>query len=200
VLYCALEDNKRRLQARLKGLQRVEAKMDASRITFATSMPRIDQGAIGFLREWVEQADNPRLIILDCLQNVRPLEPPRGTTAYANDYNALEQFRSFANKHRVAVIVVHHDRKLEAVSAFDTVSGTLGLNGAADTLIILKKEKDGIVLHATGRDIPSVAKEMEPKSTYDEMVWHVIGDVVKVRINKQRQKLLDALTNEPQTP
>jgi RecA-family ATPase len=92
--------------------------------------------------------ETPRLIIIDCLANVRP---PIGAkqTAYDADYTALQRLRTFANKHRVAVMVVHHDRKLEGADPFDTVSETLGLNGAADTIIIIKKEGAGAILHAT---------------------------------------------------
>ena len=199
VLYCALEDNERRLQFRLGGLQGAGAKVDLSHITFATEMPRIDDGAIGYLKEWVARVDNPRLIIIDCLEKVRaPVTAKQ--TAYTNDYTALEQFRTFANKHHVAVVVVHHDRKLDAADPFDTVSGTLGLNGAADTVIVIKKEGAGAILHATGRDIPSVERAIEPRSTNGEVMWQMLGDAVKLRINNQRSKIMEALTTTPQSP
>jgi hypothetical protein len=199
VLCCALEDNERRLQFRLGGLQGVGAKVDLSHITFATEMPRIDDGAIGYLKEWVARVDNPRLIIIDCLEKVRaPVTSKQ--TAYTNDYTALEQFRTFANKHHVAVVVVHHDRKLDAADPFDTVSGTLGLNGAADTVIVIKKEGAGAILHATGRDIPSVERAIEPRSTNGEVMWQMLGDAVKLRINNQRSKIMEALTTTPQSP
>jgi len=199
VLYCALEDNQRRLQDRLRRLLNAGAKMDASRLTFLTEMPRIDKGAIGTLKEWVTQVNNPSLIIIDCLANVRS---PAATkqSAYDNDYAALAEFRNFANKYNIADVVVHHDRKFNADDPFDTVSGTLGLNGAADTVIVIKKEGNGAILHAKGRDIPSVEKAIESKSTNGEVMWHMVGDAMKLRINEQRQIILDALTKEPQTP
>src|SRR6516165_561276 len=127
VLYCALEDNERRLQDRLRRLLNAGAKMDASRLTFLTEMPRIDKGAIGTLKDWVTQVKAPRLIIIDCLANVRS---PAATkqSAYDNDYAALAEFRNFANKYNIADVVVHHGRKFNADDPFDTVSGTLGLN------------------------------------------------------------------------
>jgi hypothetical protein len=196
VLYCALEDNQRRLQDRLRRLLDAGAKMDASRLTFLTEMPRIDNGAIGTLKEWVTQVKAPRLIIIDCLANVRS---PAATkqSAYDNDYAALAEFRNFANKYNVADVVVHHDRKFNADDPFDTVSGTLGLNGAADTVIVIKKEGDGAILHAKGRDIPSVEKAI---STNGQVMWQMLGDAMKLRINEQRQQIMEALTNEPQTP
>jgi hypothetical protein len=199
VLCCALEDNERRLKFRLTGLQRLGATMDAKHIKFLTEMPRINAGAIAFLTEWVERVKNPRLIIIDCLEKIRPPIGKR-ETAYSNDYASLEQLRTFANKHHVAIIVVHHDRKLDAEHPFDTVSGTLGLSGAADTVMIVKKERNGHVLYAQGRDIPSVEHAVEPNSTNDVVVWHVLGDAVQVRINEQRKTILQVLTDEPQSP
>jgi hypothetical protein len=100
----------------------------------------------------------------------------------------------------LGVVVVHHDRKAHADDAFDTVSGTLGLNGAADTVIVIKKKGDRAILHATGRDIPSVEKAIEAKTIYDEVMWHMLGDANKVRFSEQQQKILEALTTTPQTP
>jgi RecA-family ATPase len=200
VLCCALEDNERRLQSRLKGLKAAGVAMDASRLTLLTEMPRIDAGAIGVLTEWVESVTNPRLIIIDCLAKIRPPIEKR-ETAYANDYASLEQLRAFANKHKVAIIVVHHDRKMNAEDAFDTVSGTLGLNGAADTVMIIKKEsKGGHTLYAQGRDIPSVEHAVEANSTGEVVVWQVLGDATEVRIKEQRKAILEVLTDEPQSP
>jgi RecA-family ATPase len=199
VLYCALEDNERRLQYRIGSLLRVGAKMDEARFSYETEMPRLDNGAIKFLKNWVQEVKNPRLIIIDSLEKVRP-DPTKNQTAYSNDYKALEQFRNFANKYHVAIVIVHHDRKANADDAFDTVSGTLGLNGAADTVIVIKKKGERAILHATGRDIPSVEKAIEAKTVYDEVMWHMLGDANKGRMSEQQQKIMEALTNVPQTP
>jgi hypothetical protein len=34
---------------------------------------------------------------------------------------------------------------------FDTISGTLGLTGAVDTIMVMKREANGVILAAKGR-------------------------------------------------
>ena len=58
-------------------------------------------------------------------------------------------------------MVLHHDRKSDADDAFDTVSGTLGLTGAADTILIIKRRTNGVVLYARGRDIEESETAMQ---------------------------------------
>jgi hypothetical protein len=64
--------------------------------------------------------------------------------------------QAFAQRRHVAVVVVHHLRKANGEDAFDTISGTFGLSGVADTLIVLKREggRDAgkAALVVTGRD------------------------------------------------
>ena len=53
--------------------------------------------------------------------------------------------RSYASlpDHGVAVLLVHHLRKADSDDAFDTVSGTLGLTGSVDSVIVLRRESNG---------------------------------------------------------
>lgn len=55
----------------------------------------------------------------------------------------------------MCIMVVHHTRKQQSDDAFDMVSGTNGLMGAADCSMILHKEKrtsNKAILDITGRD------------------------------------------------
>ena len=52
-------------------------------------------------------------------------------------------------------MVVHHTRKQKADDAFDMISGTNGLMGAADGAFLLQKEKrtsNAATLEVSGRD------------------------------------------------
>src|SRR3954468_9746925 len=69
VLYCALEDNRRRLQSRMTRLLGLQPWPD--RLRFETSIPRLKDGGIDTVRRWIETAENPRLIIIDTLAKVR---------------------------------------------------------------------------------------------------------------------------------
>src|SRR5215212_9694952 len=61
VLYLALEDNKRRLQLRLKQLLPTGRKPE--RLHYELACRRLDAGLVEDLRGWIRQATNPRLII-----------------------------------------------------------------------------------------------------------------------------------------
>jgi hypothetical protein len=81
--------------------------------------------------------------------------PPMGVSAYDADYAAIGYAKALADRHGVAVVLVHHVRKAGAEDFLEAVSGTNGLAGAADATLVLRRprgEADGI-LYVTGRDI-----------------------------------------------
>ena len=86
-------------------------------------------GGLDAIKSWMAKAERPRLIIIDTLAMVRAPKK-KDQTQYDADYDAVVELRTLANEHDVAVVVVHHLRKMDADDAFDTVSGTLGLTGA----------------------------------------------------------------------
>jgi AAA domain len=155
VFYAALEDNQRRLQSRmtkLLGLQPWPA-----RLIFATSMPRLKEGGIEMIRAWIEAASTPRLVIIDTLAKVRD---PKGhdQTGYEADYAAVGELKALADRYGVATVLVHHQRKMEAEDPLDTVSGTTGLTGAVDTVLVLHRGGQGVTLYGRGRDIEEIEK------------------------------------------
>lgn len=65
--------------------------------------------------------------------------------------------KEFADRHSLALIVVHHIRKQKDSDVFNMVSGTTGLTGSADSTFVLEKENrasDTAKLYVTGRDTP----------------------------------------------
>ena len=80
---------------------------------------------------------------------------------------------TLASQYGIAIVVFHHLRKEEADDAFDTVSGTLGLTGALDTILVLKREPAAVVLHGRGRDLIEIEKAMTFNE--DSCVWTMMG-------------------------
>jgi len=92
-------------------------------------------------------------------------------------------------------------RKAEADDPFDTISGTLGLTGAVDSVLVLKRDSQArYILHGKGRDLIEVEKAM----SFDKeaCLWRVEGDAVPVRRSEERTLIIDAITEagEPLTP
>ena len=74
--------------------------------------------------------------------------------SYSYDYRSLMPLKKISDQTGVSVIVIHHTRKAAAEDVFDTVSGTLGLTGAADMTVILTEDKVGaLILAGQGRDV-----------------------------------------------
>jgi hypothetical protein len=198
VLYCALEDSERRMQSRLGKL--LGSRPGPQRLYIRTRLPRLSQGGLTYIIEWIKSVPNPRLIIIDTLAMVRA---PKGKnqTDYDADYHAVLALRDLAAEHGLAVVVVHHLRKAEADDPFDTISGTLGLTGAADAVLVLKRDAGGAFsLHGKGRDLI----ELEKMLTFDKdrCVWTMAGNPHEVRASSERRAILAAMKeiDEPASP
>jgi hypothetical protein len=189
VLYLALEDNKRRLKDRLEKLGWVPEKYGDS-LRFFTAWERGEQ-AVKRIEAWISEHPNARAVIVDTLQKVR--KPQTGNSnSYEQDYLELGRYQQLATKTKVAIIIVHHTRKMGADDPGDTVSGTLALSGAADTILILGKNKQGnMVLHGTGRDIESFDYAVSfSKETFR---WSILGDAEKIIRTASKKKIMEVL-------
>ena len=136
VLYLALEDDYSRIQSRLSQMFGVEA---VDGLHFATQSKTLAEGLTDQLTEFVALHSETRLIIVDTLQKVR--EMGNDSYSYAMDYQNITELKKFSDSNNVAILVVHHTRKMEASDSFDMISGTNGLLGAADGAFILQKKK-----------------------------------------------------------
>lgn len=84
--------------------------------------------------------------------------------AYANDYEEVGRIKSFADKAKIAVLLVHHVRKMPDSDPFNMVSGSVGIIGAVDSMYVLEKDKrteNKATLHVTGRDIEDMQLLLE---------------------------------------
>jgi hypothetical protein len=193
VLYLALEDGRRRLQRRLSKLLPSFNGDWPPGLTFATGWPRSHQSGLsdieGWIKDRIERGKHPRLVIIDTLAHFRP--PAAGKNAYLEDYAALAELQKLASKYNLAIVVVHHDRKAAADDVFDTVSGTLGVTGAVDTIAILKRQAGGVTFHIVGRDIEGAEKALQfNKATCR---WTILGEASLVRQSAERAAVLTVL-------
>jgi hypothetical protein len=143
VFHAALEDNKHRLKRRMTKLFGTDPW--PSNLYFAFQMRKLADGGLDQIKRWIREAGHPRLIIIDTLKMVRA--PARKNQSYYEaDYESVMELRDLAAQHGIGIIVAHHLRKAEADDPFDTVSGTLGLTDAVDTIMLLYREANGVIL------------------------------------------------------
>lgn len=199
-LYLALEDNNRRLQTRLRKLLRVETSLD--RLHIATEWSPLDKGGDVELRAWLEGHPDTRLVVIDTLKKVRPKTSGQ-RNVYDVDYEALEPLLPLAAQHGLAIIVVHHLRQMPAADPLDEISGSTGLTGVVDGVLVLKRDRGeaDACLYATGRDIE---EEMELALQWDPNLasWTLLGDAEEYRLSPERREIRELLASsaEPMGP
>ena len=113
------------------------------------------------------------LIILDTLGKARPPRPP-GADLYAWDYAIGGQLKDMIDTTSGAtLLVVHHTRKTESSDFVDSISGSQGIAGSADFVLVLarKRHSDEALLSVTGRDIT----ENEYALTTNDGHWSLDG-------------------------
>ncbi len=179
VLYLALEDSYNRLQERMK-------KVLNGRIApkeFATSIRAADlgHGLVRQLEDYLTRCPETKLIVIDTFQKIRT-DMKRGESAYTADYREAGTLKSFADTYKIALVLVHHTKKMRDISdTFANISGTMGLTGAADTMIVMSKEKredEDTKLSLTGRDIEM--QEYQMNFNKECCRWHILGTADEV--------------------
>jgi RecA-family ATPase len=187
VLYCALEDNKRRLQRRMRHRYGDESTWPRT-FHFTTQMRRLDEGGLDDLRDWIAEHE-PALVIIDTLVCVRPRKSRDTATGYDADYVALAPLQELAGETGISIVVIHHLRKMAGDDPIDMISGTTGLTGAVDTILVLSRDANGITLYGRGREI----EEIETSLELHHGTWKILGPVSEVRRSDERKAIIDVL-------
>ena len=147
-LYFCLEDGYERIQKRLYEL----TDEPSDKLFFSIMADSIGCGLEEQITKFKSVHDDLRLVIIDTLQMVRS----ETDSTYGSDYAELLPLKALAQQLGICIVLVHHLRKAADKDPFNMVSGSTGLNGCVDGLLVLIKAKrsaNQAVLHCTGRDI-----------------------------------------------
>lgn len=168
-LYLCLEDSRLSIQNRL-----FEITEDApADVHFCTESYILSKGLEEQIESFAVEHPDTALIIIDTLQMIR------GTNydnTYANDYRDLSILKKLADKHSIAILLIHHLRKEFADDVFNRISGTTAISGAVDSSFTLIEDRRGsgrAKLHCIGRDIEYREIELERG---DENIWVSVSD------------------------
>jgi len=198
VLYIDLENGPRRIQDRIRTLFPPGLTLpDMSRLEWVTEAPQLDRGLLDHMERWRLSVDDPRLVVIDVLQRIKP-PGNRTQNAYENDYSTWAPLQEWATKHGVAVLGLHHTKKGGAEDPLEALSGSNGLSACADTTIVLDSDQNGKTLYVRGRDV----EEQETAVIFVTGQWSIIGNASDVRRSEERSVIVAALTDngEPMTP
>jgi len=191
VLYLALEDTQRRLHGRIKAV--LQGAKAPDELAIATEWRRTDNGGLDDLRTWLSTHRLARLIVIDTLQKVRGARK-RDAGIYEDDYKAIGDLKKLADEFTVPIVMVHHlNKEGNNSDPIMAVSGTAGITGSADTILVLSREPNDphAVLYVRGRDV----NEAEIAIKFDDETgkWWKLGKADDWRISEERRKIVKLL-------
>lgn len=184
VWYLALEDTRRRLRDRGRKLL-AGAAWPAGTFYYDTEFPKLDAGGLAKLDESLSAHPEIKVVVIDVWKRVKPKVPP-GENAYDVDYSHAVLLKTLADKHGIAIVVVHHLNKLVTDDDVDSISGSLGFAAAADGWLILRRVarvKDAGLLRGKGRDLEDVDYAL----AWDRSIgaWSIVGDADEVTATRE---------------
>jgi hypothetical protein len=169
-LYLCLEDSFARIQSRLFDM----GDNAPANVHFVILADGIGTGLEEQVENFLIAHPDTALIVIDTLQKVRSLT---NDNAYAADYHDIGLIKTLADKHSIAMLLIHHLRKQSDNDPMNMVSGTTGITGAVDNSFVLKESKRGsgrATLYCTGRDIEY--REMELSQDKQTHCWNLESD------------------------
>ena len=171
VLYLSLEDSFQRIQTRLFDLTE-----DAPpTLHFAIMADTLKRGLEQQIEQFLTEHPDTKLVVIDTLQRVR--NSGNDSNLYANDYQDIGLLKKLADKRHIAILLIHHLRKLHDDDPMNMISGSTGLSGAADSAFVLQKHSrlaNVASLHCTGRDIPDRTLKLEFGE--EDHIWKLLED------------------------
>ena len=140
VIYLDLESSKARLLARLKR-RNMQIPDD---LYYTLQAPPIAEGGLKRLQTDIERL-RPSLVIIDMFQTFAGVNERSPRNAYQAEYQVMRLLWEISTQYDTPILALQHARKdvlIKGLRAdpFDSVSGTLGATGAADTLIVMREE------------------------------------------------------------
>ena len=170
VLYYCLEDTLKRIQQRLYCI----TENGPDNLLFETSTGTLATNLEEEILLYIKRHPDMSLIIIDTFQMVRG---SKGDPSYGSDYDDIQKLKRISDSQNVAILLVHHLRKMGDRDPVNKLSGTTGISGAVDCVYILDKSarlEDVATLTCTGRDIQQ--RELELRFDQTNCVWNLISD------------------------
>ena len=166
-----MEDSFARIQSRL-----FQITEDAPpNLHFANLAGSIGNGLEVQITNFVQIHSDTQLVVIDTLQKVRLANT--AANPYASDYQDLAVLKNLADKQHIAVLLIHHLRKMTDDDPFNMISGSAGISGATDSNFVLKAKKCGsrqAMLYCTGRDIEY--QEYTLQFNREKHIWEMMSE------------------------
>ncbi len=193
VLYCGLEEGPARTRNRLRKLVH-RNDIQLQNIHFRYELKTLSDGGVEELEALI-RLHKPELVVVDTF--LRLVKPGGGNqNAMRSEYAEIALLQGLAQRHNLAMILVHHTRKMAAESGLDSVAGTTGITAACDAVWSLKRQAGGdSVLEVTGREMEEQTLGLRLQ-TGDGFGWQLTGTGAEVGMSEARQEIVELLKEE----
>ena len=158
VLYCAYEDNRKRIKRRFK---KMGVKAEDKKPNFVYKSLGLTEGLEEQIEDWIKNTPNAQLVVIDTYYYALPQSNKKSfKERYEIDSKNLSGIHRIALDYNIAILIVHHTTKGKHDDSFNEISGSVGMQSIADTLWVInsdRKAKNKTILEIIGRDIESDA-------------------------------------------
>lgn len=138
-LYLALEDGDSFEQERLNKVLDGATAPENFHFVFSNVMP-MQTGFLIQLGKLLDNLPDVKVVVIDTLNFVK-YRQGKNANAYEVDYQTGTELKAFGEKRHIAIVCVTHTTKmLHQEDNMADVSGTNGVTGAADSVIVLSKK------------------------------------------------------------
>lgn len=186
-LYLALEDGDKFEQERLNIVCPDDAPKNFHFIF--DNVLHLNEGFLFQLDDFFEKVPNTKLVVIDTLNFIQ-YHPAKNESAYNCDYRTGRDLKAYAEKKGIAIVVVTHTTKmLHLEDEMMNVSGTNGVTGAADAVIVLNKEKrtdHNAKMFITGRKVRQTMHNINFNN--QTCIWEYAGEVDEADLNEKERE------------
>lgn len=188
VLYLDLQGTKARTKKRLANMG---YETMPNGITIAYRARNTDNGFLQQIEQWLSSADNPSLIIIDMMEQIKGSQR-RTEDAYRSDNRILEPLHDLAFKYNVSIFGVMHTRKgntrIKPDDPFMEIIGSVGQFGTADCawMILGKRDDDKKQLSVICRDDDDGQQDYE--ALFTEHKWKISGTIEEIEEKKAEEE------------
>jgi RecA-family ATPase len=196
VLYLSLEDNMRRVRQRALNMIRGLEVEITSRLTIATAWLNQGKGGLRLIDAWAQRCEQPSLVIIDVWGRFKPPHKIQGGM-YEQDYIQMVTLKTFVESLGFHALVLMHCRKMASDDVLEEISGTMGLSGAADGILVLGRSRSSTEakIYVTGRDV--APQELALEFNTETFCWRSLGSSDAVLHGKLQTKIINYMKTQP---
>ena len=192
VLLLSLEDGKLSHKGRIEAMGLLNKKKPT---TFTQhTCPCLGKGFEESLELWVQKNKNPKLVIIDTFQKIKPIfaRETQKANAYEVDYFYLSKLKDLAHKHKILIMYIHHLSQADRSHSWDKIMGSTGHQGVTDAMFMLEREDatNKGTFKGRGREIMDINIDLDWNAKGDLRYTYANDTVEKVFVDTKARVLV----------